>query len=143
MAEMPPLDETLRDAIVRRFFEPQVVGVDYVPGPWVNGVQQLQAVPALKESPLASLARAMYQRNTDDLIDAIWARLDVGELADQIAAKTVEALLADPHRDTWSRVVSDAPRVKELRDMVNKRLADELTRRALAKLDEAEENDHA
>jgi hypothetical protein len=131
MYEMPALEEVICEAIVRRFFEPSVAGIDFQPngmmGP--NGIQGMNAVPRYAEAPMTAVVRDMYTTNAKDIAERVWARIDADDLADKIAAQVVEKLFATQAPDRWNSYVAE--------DEVNKRLADELTRRALAKLDAA------
>lgn len=133
--KLPELEEVICDAIVRRFFEPIVSSYTMQPsGMWDNGVQQMAPQPIYREAPLAAVTRQMYADNVRDLASKIWERLDVdalaGNIAEQMAAKLFEG------RPTkWDGYGSEPAEVAALKAEVNKRLADELTRRALAKMD--------
>lgn len=135
--KMPDLEEVICEAIVRRFFEPSVTGIEFVPGPWVDGRQTMAPTPKYGTAPLADVATQMYLRNKDDLAERIWSRIDVDDLADRMAVKITEGLLVETG-SRWGNFTAEAPQVTALKEAVNKRLADELTRRALAKLDAAD-----
>lgn len=132
--KLPELEEVLCEAIVRRFFEPAVSGYSMQPGAWVNGVQEMVSVPSYREAPLAAVTRQMYADNVQDLATRIWEKLDVDALAANVAEQ-MAAKLFEGRRTNWDGLSTEPYEVKALKAEVNKRLAEELTRRALAKLD--------
>lgn len=131
---MPKFEDLIFDAVVRQFFEPDIVGFNFgaIPGaPYTNGMPQMGYTPQYGEAPLVRMARTLYANNNNKLAEMVWAKIDIEQLAANVAKLCVEKI--GVREETYGR--RDTDELVKIREMVRGRIVDELTRRALADLD--------
>ena len=124
------LEQLVVSGIVARFFEPTVSGVDYVQA--VNpstGQPTLTPVPRAVESPLAMIARLLYDQHRQGILDALLDRLGLDTIAEAAARVVLADLRQQP--GLWS---GRQPPMAVLRDRVQALVADGLAADQLAKL---------
>lgn len=119
---MSAFETAIMQAIVDRFFEPVVVGTDYSTGN-----------PIMGQSPVGQVAQAIYDAKRGEIIEVLKDRLSVDVVADALAKRITEDVVTRmTSKSMWSSYDHDQQR---MRTLVNERIADELARRALAKMD--------
>jgi hypothetical protein len=126
-------EERIFDAVVGQFFAPQPT-VEFVYNPATG---QSEPRPGHAPSASARVAADIWAQQREQILVAVKERLVIEEVAAALAEKIT--------KDTVERLTSTRPYSgfdrdqAEMRRMVNERIADELARRALAKMDAAEE----
>jgi hypothetical protein len=127
-------EERIFDAVVGQFFAPQPT-VEYVYNPATN---QSEPRPGHAPSAAARVAADIWAQQREQILAAVKERLVIEEVAEALAAKitddVVNRLVSSPSLYNGYDRERDA-----MRKLVNERVADELARRALAKMDAAEE----
>lgn len=122
-------EDRIMDAVVLQFFSPQVLMTPvFNPNSGMTEVQTHYG-----ESPAARVARDIWTAKHAEIVEAVKDRLSVEDIADALAAR-VTADVVDRMTKTGMWTNYDADREK-MRQMVNERIADELARRALEKMD--------
>lgn len=121
-------EDRLFGAIVDRFFAPELVST------MSYNAQTGQSEPILAQmpSPAARVATDIFNAKSDKILEAVKDKVDLDALAEKlwerIQAGVIERLTGNTGWRTNDR--------EKLRQMINERIADELARRALAKMDE-------
>lgn len=131
---LPKLEELVFNAIVDRFFEPVVTFENRWSGTDSHGQAMYTQIPIANEAPVAGIAGTIYSKYHNEIAKAVFAKIDLKELGERVAASVVHGLT----EKRGSAFEVESHEMKEIRKLAKERVAEELYRRMLAKLDEDE-----
>ena len=124
-----PFEERIFDAIVDRFFEP-TVSTSMV----VTDSGQPMLNHYINPSPIAVLAKSIYDQHQTRIFEAIKDRIDMDAVVDgvweRIKNEMVQRLLDSSYYSQWRT------QQEQLRKRMYELVAEELARRTIAKMDE-------
>lgn len=132
---LPKFEELVFNAIVDRFFEPVVTYQSQWSGTDPLGHAIYTSVPVESEAPVAAIAGTIYKKYHDEIAESVFKKIDLVELGERVAASVVHGLT----EKRGAAFEVDSHEMKEIRKIAKERVAEELHKRMLAKLDEDEE----
>lgn len=120
-------EDRIFNAIVGQFFAPVYSG---------NGGD---GNPLFAQSGLSALATSMFQARRTEILNAVSEHLTADEIAEAVAERVANDIITRIGRPSSGNSFNYDPYERDrdaMRKLVNERVADELARRAIAKIDE-------
>jgi hypothetical protein len=123
-------EDRIMQAVVAQFFAPQWQQMQiFNPS---TGAPEMQLVQ--HQAPVARISYDIFAAKHDEILEAVKERIDIEELADAIAGRIKDDVVDRMTKTGMWSSTFDRER-EEMRTLVNRRIADELARRALEKMD--------
>ena len=113
------IDAAFGKALLDQFFEPLIIGRNPVDG-----------TPVYGQSGLAALAQQLYRQHASLILENVWSKIDIEDLAAKVAAQVVHTLTVEPGR--WD---TRRPEQTELHKRVLELVAQQLGQRVVDQMD--------